>query len=771
MSISAVMSRFKIGTRIYTGFAVVLILLGATAACGYVTLNQIHDLQQTLMVLSDQAENVLQMKANVADIRRNVRAFAMTGEDKSAEAVAKLRPVVDEQLKGITDALAGQPQAQMLAEMRPVMANWLPNFDKVVVLRNRRDDILEKTLAPLGLNAQENLSTIMADAVKQRVFEVAAYAGLAQEALLLGRINALKFIEHPEPKVADQAKQKLTGFVQAVVQLQKQITDDQTKELAAHALALSRDYLKAFEELVSAVDQYETLTNQVMPKQAQSFADLSQSLADSITASVHEMDQANSAAAKRATWIMLLLAFGAFVAGSIFAVIIARSIVRPIDEMTATMSKLAAGDNEVAIPALNSKDEIGAMARSVEVFKQNAIERAYLEGQQEIERKLKERREKAVDMLMQDFSGAMAGSLGSVGNASHQMVTTSARVSSAADGTKREVTEANEAATVTAAAVDAVAAAAEELSASIDEIGSQVVRTANEAKGAADEAAASRGKVNALVETSRKIGQIVDLITNIAAQTNLLALNATIEAARAGEAGKGFAIVAGEVKSLANQTAKATDEIALQVQSIQHATTDTAQVIETVASRIETISGIATTVAAAVEQQGAATREIAERTQEVSANTARLHSIINVVNDAAEISGEAAGQVQTAATSLSGEAANLKQEIENFLAAVRNAEERRRFERIATDIKATVRNNGTPSEERIIDISAGGARLARRMTVAIGTTIQVEIPGFAGTIAAKVAGISDAGTHLQFPLDKAHLQRLDAFIQPMRSAA
>lgn len=289
---------------------------------------------------------------------------------------------------------------------------------------------------------------------------------------------------------------------------------------------------------------------------------------------------------------------------------------------------------------------------------------------------MKERRETAIDSMIRDFNSSMAGSLSAVTTGSQQLLGTVVVVSTAAGNTKREVAETNQVMALTGAAVEAVAAAAEELSASINKIGNQVVRSTEEASGAAMEADLSKQKVVALVENSEKMGQIVDLITEIAAQTNLLALNATIEAARAGDAGKGFAVVAGEVKMLANQTAKATEEIVQQVSTIQEATRDASRVIESVATRTETIRAITTAVAAAVEQQGAATREIAYRTREVASSTHRVTGSISEVQNAAETSAAAAAEVTQAAEALSQEAEELRQEVEHVLAAVRSTDRR-----------------------------------------------------------------------------------------------
>jgi methyl-accepting chemotaxis protein len=230
-------------------------------------------------------------------------------------------------------------------------------------------------------------------------------------------------------------------------------------------------------------------------------------------------------------------------------------------------------------------------------------------------------------------------------------------------------------------------------------------------------------------------------------------------------------VVASEVKTLANQTARATADIARQVAAIQDSTGNAADVLAHIARSIDTISSVASAVAGAVEQQRAATREIAERAQEAASSTRRVAASIAEVRSAAETSDTAAAEVGQAAEALTRDAQGLQQDIEHFLNAVRTTEDRRRFERLDLDLTVTVRIGGAWVEDRIVNISAGGARLAQRHALAAGTAMEVDIPGFGATIAARIAGVSDLGTHLQFPLDPAHLARVEAFIRPLGTAA
>jgi len=369
----------------------------------------------------------------------------------------------------------------------------------------------------------------------------------------------------------------------------------------------------------------------------------------------------------------LIIAIALVVAGIAGWIVLAR-VVGPIQSMTASMTQLAGGNHHVEIPGAGRADEIGRMAGAVQVFKENAIRVAAMEAEKaEMERRAAAEKKAAMNTLADELDRQISGVVGVLSNATGNLKTSAQSMSATAEQTSRQATAVAAATEEASTNVQTVASAAEELSTSVSEISRQVAESARVASQAVEQANHTNETIQGLATAAQKIGEVVKLISDIAGQTNLLALNATIEAARAGEAGKGFAVVASEVKALANQTAKATDEISQQIGAIQTSTRSSVDAIGSIAGTITTINEIATAIASAVEQQGAATQEIARNVQQAAAGTREVSANIGGVTQAAAETGSTAGTVLEASQQLAQQADLLAEKVAKAVADIRAA--------------------------------------------------------------------------------------------------
>ncbi len=672
-SVFHALSDFKIRAKVNLGFGLVLALLIAVGGTGFYGLDKTRLTFDRYAAISDSAMNVMEVENDIAQMRRFVILFADSGDAAHAKEARSLMEEIRADIPRVTNLILDPGRKAKFAGLAAPMAQYAEQFDKVVDHRTQRDKLLNGTMNPTGEKAQSAIERFGAAVVNSGDSESLGHARRVEAALSSARINALRFLATPSKDQAEKAHVIFADF--------HKVAADSTERLRGeHKVALAdvgksmRDYHDAFTEVAAKVAEVDMLINGTMAKLAGDMAKTINDLSTAQTRRMDEMESETRADVGASLNLSGALSLAALAIGLLLAYFIGGGIAKPVVGMTGAMQKLAGGDLAVTVPARGRKDEIGQMAETVQVFKDSMIETDRLRGQQEaMKAKAEADKRAAMNQLADEFEASIRGVVNGVSAAATELQATAQAMSATAEETNAQATTVAAASEQASNNVQTVATAGEELSSSISEISRQVSQASTITRKAVDQAEQTTHQMITLADAAQKIGDVVQLITDIAAQTNLLALNATIEAARAGEAGKGFAVVASEVKNLASQTAKATEEITGKIAEMQSATQVSSGAIREIADTIGQIDQISTTIASAIEEQGAATAEIATNVQQAARGTQEVSSSVVNVTQAASETGAAAEQVLSSAGDLSQQGETLREKVDVFISRVRAA--------------------------------------------------------------------------------------------------
>ncbi|MBB4365445.1 methyl-accepting chemotaxis protein [Bradyrhizobium sp. CIR18] len=662
--------RFR--AKIILGFVAVLAILAVSMAFAYFGFERIQAAVASYRTSVSEADLARTVDRELIAYQGLARAYTLTGavDDETAAKAAEdnLKSAIAKSMSATTGAARREQVGKLEAEFQ----RFTKVFGEIIVLTRENNKIAADELNSVGNKIRFKFDDLADTAALAGLASVQTTAKDITSQYLAVSTSVGAFVAKPEPKTADGVIARIKFLETLLVSIYA--SDQKITDRVTEIGNLLKQYRTSFAKLTENV-KIIVKSNGEMTKTAATILKLSAELRSDLTADQQRIEASANATIGETEQLMLMMALGGLAIGAVLALWLGNGISRPMIAMCKAMRELASGNFDVVLPGLGRKDEIGEMAGAVEEFKVQAVAKAERDAaaSEAQNREQAASRRSELIRFADDFESAVGAIVSNVSASAVQLESAASTLTRTAETTQSLSSQVAGVSEQASSNMQSVATATEELSASVEEIGRQVRDSSRIAEAAVVQAKETDGRIGKLSHAAQQIGEVVKLITAIAEQTNLLALNATIEAARAGEAGRGFAVVASEVKSLASQTAKATDEISSHITGMQGATAESVAAIKEIGATIGQISSISTSIASAVEQQGAATQEIARSVQTVAQGTQTAATDIGEVNRGAAETGSASEEVLHSAKTLSSESTRLRAELDRFMGNIRAA--------------------------------------------------------------------------------------------------